>query len=152
MQTNSDLLDFTRTVIALRTAHPIFRRRRFLKGRPIRSKEHARDIAWLTPAGDQMTPADWDSGFGKSLTVYLNGRGIPEPGPRGEHITDDSFLLCFNAHDSALDFALPGTDYGPEWSVALDCSIPDGRCETVYPAAATVTLPARCLLVLRCTA
>ncbi len=48
-ETNADLLEFTRTVIALRTEHPVFRRRRFFEGRPIRSGEQSRDIAWLTP-------------------------------------------------------------------------------------------------------
>ncbi|VFA95151.1 Glycogen debranching enzyme [Nocardia farcinica] len=149
-ETNADLLEFTRRVIGLRTEHPVFRRRRFLAGRPIRSAGAARDIAWLTPGGEEMTPADWDSGFGKSLAVYLNGQGIPEPGPRGERITDDSFLLCFNAHHDPMDFVLPGPGYGGPWLVALDCSAPDGRAEAQYDAAATVTVPARCLLVLRC--
>ena len=76
-ETNADLLEFTRRAIALRTAHPVFRRRRFFEGRPIRSGEQARDIAWLTPSGEEMTPADWDSGFGKSLAVFLNGDGHP---------------------------------------------------------------------------
>ncbi|NEW41512.1 glycogen debranching protein GlgX [Nocardia cyriacigeorgica] len=146
---NADLLDFTRAAIALRTSHPVFRRRRFLAGGPIRESGHPRDIAWLTPTGAEMTDADWDNGFGRSLAVFLDGDGIPEPGPRGERITDDSFLLCFNAHDSALDFTLPAPDFGAEWSVALDCSTPDGRAEAGYAAASTVTLPARCLLVLR---
>ncbi|MBF6216027.1 glycogen debranching protein GlgX [Nocardia puris] len=150
-ETNADLLEFTRRVIALRTEHPVFRRRRFFEGRPIRGKDHTRDIAWFTPAGEEMTAADWDSGFGKSLTVYLNGRGIPEPGPRGERITDDSFLLCFNAHDQDLEFALPGTDYGGPWTVALDCSAPDGAAEATHEAGAVLTVPARCLLVLRCS-
>lgn len=150
-ETNADLLEFTRRVIALRTAHPIFRRRRFLAGRPIRSKDDARDIAWLTPAGEVMTPADWDSGFGKSLSVYLNGAGIPEPGPRGERITDDSFLLCFNAYDQELDFALPGPDYGLGWTVVLDCSTPTGEAPASYEAGAALTVPGRCLLVLRHT-
>ena len=151
-ETNADLLGFTRNVIALRTDHPVFRRRRFFAGGPVRAKDTARDIAWLTPAGEEMTTADWDSGFGKSLTAYLNGLGIPEPGPRGERITDDSFLLCFNAHDSALDFVLPDADFGAEWFVALDCSAPDGRSEAAYTASATVEVPGRCLLVLRCPA
>ncbi|MBF6358353.1 glycogen debranching protein GlgX [Nocardia higoensis] len=150
-QTNADLLAFTRAVIALRTAHPVFRRRRFLEGRPIRPKHITHDIAWLTPAGEEMTAADWDSGFGKALTVYLNGRAIPEPGPRGERITDDSFLLCFNAHHDPLDFALPGAEYGLRWVVELDCSTPDGSGGESYEASSTLPLPGRCLLVLRCT-
>lgn len=148
-ETNADLLAFTRTVIALRTEHPVFRRRRFLAGGPLGSSGHVRDIAWLTPSGEEMTAADWDSGFGKSLAVYLNGAGIPEPGPRGERITDDSFLLCFNAHDESIDFALPVTGDGTAWSVALDCATPTGLADADYAGGATVTVEARCLLVLR---
>ena len=51
-----------------------------------------------------MTPEDWDSGFGKCIAVFLNGDAIPEPNARGERVVDDSFLLCFNAHDEAVDF------------------------------------------------
>ncbi len=149
MHQNSDLLEFTRNVIALRTEHPIFRRRRFLDGRPVRSRDRAPDIAWLTPEGTEMTTADWDSGFGKSLTVFLNGKGIHEPDPRGARIRDDSFLLCFNAHDDAMEFTLPNSDYGTSWTVALDSSTPTGLADADYPAAAPVAVASRCLLVLR---
>ncbi len=81
---NADLLEFTRKAIALRTAHPVFRRRRFFGGKPIRwGGDQALDIAWLTPAGVEMTSADWDSGFGKSLAVFLNGKGLGEKDERG---------------------------------------------------------------------
>ena len=58
-----------------------------------------RDIAWLTPAGEEMTHEDWGAAFGKCVAVFLNGEAIPEPNARGERVVDDSFLLCFNAHD-----------------------------------------------------
>ena len=64
---------------ALRKDHPVFRRRRFFDGRPIRSGDEVRDIAWLTPAGKEMTPEDWGGDFGKSIAVFLNGEAIPEP-------------------------------------------------------------------------
>ena len=57
------------------------------------------DIVWLTPDGDEMPPEDWDSGFGRSIGVFLNGDGIRGRDQRGQRITDDSFLLLFNAHD-----------------------------------------------------
>ncbi|MFC9999234.1 glycogen debranching protein GlgX [Nocardia sp. NPDC127526] len=154
METNAELLEFTRRAVALRTAHPVFRRRRFFDGRPAPDHDHPDDIAWFTPAGAEMTDADWETGFGRSLTVFLNGDGIREPGPRGERITDDSFLLCFNAHDAALGFTLPDADHGAGWTVALDCSTPTGEpsANTTHPAASTVEVPARCLLVLRRTA
>ena len=154
-ETNADLVEFTSRAIALRTEHPVFRRRRFFAGRPIRSGQEARDIAWLTPAGDEMTPADWDSGFGKSLTVFLNGDGIPYKDPRGERVTDDSFLLCFNAHYEDLEFTLPDGNYGAEWTVELDTNTPTGARDdesAVVTAGTSTTVVSRSVLVLRKTA
>ena len=123
-----------------------------LLARLVRSTGQVRDIAWLTPAGEEMTLEDWDSGFGKSISVFLNGDAIPEPNARGERVTDDSFLLCFNAHDEALDFVMPGEDYGASWAAALDTADPHGHTELVAEAGATISLQARSLLVLRKTA
>ncbi|MFB7724206.1 glycogen debranching protein GlgX [Nocardia sp. NPDC056100] len=154
MHTNTDLLDFTRRAVAIRTAHPVFRRRRFFDGRPATTHDHPDDIAWFTPAGTEMTDADWETGFGRTLTVFLNGDGIREPGPRGERISDDSFLLCFNAHDAGIDFTLPPAEHGAVWKVELDCSTPTGAAADDQPhnASSTMAVPARCLLVLRRTA
>lgn len=146
---HADLLAFTRTAFALRRAHPVFRRRRFFDGRPGASNTRPGDIVWFTPGGTEMTTADWNTGFARSLAVFLNGEAIAEPDPRGQRVRDDSFLLCFNAHDSPLSFAVPGPEFGPRWSVVLDCSTPTGQSETTYSAADAVLVPARCLLVLR---
>ena len=150
-ETNADLLEFARTVVAMRRRHPVFRRRRFLAGQPIRSGEQVRDIAWLTPSGQEMTLEDWDSGFGKSIAVFVNGEAIPEPDARGERVTDDSFLLCFNAHDEALDFVIPDQGYAEKWTAALDTADARGQTELVAGAGETVSLQARSLLVLRKT-
>src|SRR6202012_4688234 len=50
----------------------------------------------LPAAGRQMTDNDWQTGYARSLTVFLNGEAITEPGPRGDTVRDDSFLLLFN--------------------------------------------------------
>ena len=42
---HADLLEFTRKVTTLRKDHPVFRRRRFFDGTPIRSGEQARGCA-----------------------------------------------------------------------------------------------------------
>ena len=99
-----------------------------------------------------MTPADWDSGFGKSLAVFLNGDAIPEPNYRGERVTGDSFLLCFNAHYEDLEFSTPNADYASEWTVVLDTSVPTGESDTVVKAGTTLDVKARALTVLRRTA
>ncbi|QHG83176.1 MULTISPECIES: glycogen debranching protein GlgX [Rhodococcus] len=150
-ESNADLVAFTRNVIALRTDHPVFRRRRFFEGRPIRSGDQSRDIAWRTPAGDEMMPEDWDSGFGKSLAVFLNGEGIPEPDQRGQRVVDDSFLMCFNAHHEPIEFVTPDGPHAEEWTVALDTDVPDGLREEIVVAGKPVRVQARSVLVLRKT-
>uniref|UniRef100_UPI003F95CDF0 glycogen debranching protein GlgX n=1 Tax=Mycobacterium sp. TaxID=1785 RepID=UPI003F95CDF0 len=148
---NSDLLAFTRKATALRKMHPVFRRRRFFEGRPIRSADEVRDIAWLTPAGEEMTAEDWDSQFDKSITVFLNGEALHEPNARGERVIDDSFLLCFNAHDHEVDFVIPHDDYAKEWTAELDTTDPTGEVKLVVNDGGEISLPGRALLVFRKT-
>jgi glycogen operon protein len=116
-----DLLAFTRWLVGFRRAHPTFRRRRWFQGQPIRGRSSGgnADIDWFAPDGNEMSEEDWDAGFAKSLGVFLNGDAIPSIDERGEPQTDDSFLLLFNAHDDAIDFALPER-FGERWVVVLD--------------------------------
>ena len=94
----TDLLAFTRSMVWLRRDHPVFRRRRFFHGRPVEgTHDDLSDISWFTPEGEEMTQDDWQAAHAKAMTVFLNGDAISEPGPRGERISDDSFLLMFNA-------------------------------------------------------
>ncbi|ADG97600.1 glycogen debranching enzyme GlgX [Segniliparus rotundus DSM 44985] len=146
---NAELFDFTKHVIQLRKSHPVFRRRRFFAGRPIRGGDQERDIAWLTPDGREMTGEDWDSGFGKSLMVFLNGNAIPEPDSRGERVVDDSFLLCFNAHYEALKFVVPDGAFGAQWMAVLDTSRPRGRGQLTANAGDAINLASRSLLMLQ---
>jgi len=115
------LLEFTRQVIRLRRDHPVFRRRQYFQSRSIRGGRDALgDIAWFTPAGEEMTEDDWEAGFAKSLTVFLNGEAISEPDQRGERVRDDSFLVLFNASEQDLEFTVPSARYGQAWEKVLD--------------------------------
>jgi isoamylase len=150
---NADLLAFARKATALRTAHPVFRRRRFFDGEPIGNRDEVVDIAWLTPSGQVMTHEDWDKSFHhKCVTVFLNGDAIDAPGARGERIADDSFLLCFNAHNEDVEFVTPDGDYAKEWTGVLDTNDSVGDTDLVIAAGAAVPVPARSMLVLRKTA
>ncbi|OBI89797.1 glycogen debranching protein GlgX [Mycobacterium asiaticum] len=148
---NSDQLAFAKRVTRLRRKHPVFRRRRFLKGGPLRTGAEVHDIAWLTPAGEEMTEQDWDNDFGKSIAVFLNGQALPEPNRRGERIVDDSFLLCFNAHDQEVTFVMPHGDYAQQWTVELDTTSPTGAAERVVKDGEEVALAGRSVLILRKT-
>jgi isoamylase len=113
------LLGFTRALIRLRRDHPIFCRRRWFQGRPIRGSKVA-DIAWFKPDGTSMSDDDWQVGFAKSLGVFLNGDAIPTMDERGRRVEDDSFYVMFNAHNEPLEFVMPEPKWGERWTIALD--------------------------------
>jgi len=169
LEQNASLVGFTAGVIALRHAHPVFRRRRFFAGRPIARPRRADgqnrwsglpDIAWFQPSGQEMTGEDWDSGFGKCVVAFLNGQGISEADPRGERVTDDSFLLCLNAHYEDLEVTLPGAEYGERWAIVVDTAAGEVITLSVAPGivaaeppvtkgGGTHLVPARSVLVLQ---
>ena len=116
------LIEFTASLARLRHHHPTFRRRRFFDGRPVApgEGEPLADIVWMNPAGAVMNSNDWNSGFGRSIAVFLNGNGIRGMDGRGNRVVDDSFLLLFNAHDEDMDFTLPAEEYAPAWRMVVD--------------------------------
>jgi len=150
---DTELLEFTRSVSALRTAHPVFRRRRFFKGVPVRRRGAVGqpDISWFQPDGSEMTDDDWDSGFGKSVAVYLNGLGVPDLDARGQRVTDDSFFLCFNAHHESIEFTLPPEEFGRAWAPVVDTSASTANSEDQESirAGSAVLVAARTVLVLQ---
>ena len=142
-------LEFVRELTTLRREHPVFRRRRFFRGDAL-GGDGLGDVAWLTPSGEHMTEDDWNAGYNKSLGVFLNGDAISEPDPRGRRVSDDSFLVLFNAHSEAVAFTLPGMEFGERWEYALDTETgasPPGR-EPVK-ARDRVDVPGHALILLR---
>jgi isoamylase len=132
------LLDFVRCAIALRNAHPLFRRRTFFHGRAERDPA-VKDIHWLHPDGREMSDRDWEQSFARCLGVLMSGRGLTERDERGNLVEDDDLLLLLNAHHDDVPFALPGTP-GVRWDAALDTDGADGaaahgpmRPGAVYP-------------------
>jgi isoamylase len=120
------LHDFVRGMVWLRRDHPVFRRRRFFHGRPMEgTHDELSDIAWFTPEGQEMAQRDWQAAHARTLVVFLNGNAISEPGPRGEPVTDDSFLLMFNAAPGAQEFVVPD-NHGKEWHLVVDTERPEG--------------------------
>jgi isoamylase len=137
------LLDFTRWIIAFRRDHPMFRRRRWFQGRPIRGTV---DIGWFKPDGKAMTDKDWDAWHARSLGVFLNGNAIQQRDERGRSISDDSFLLLFNAHHEPVDWIIP-RQFTKAWALILDTATlrpePEPR-----PVARRVTTQERSIVLL----
>ncbi len=146
------LTEFTGRLARLRREHPVFRRRRFFRGRPVRGTALG-DIGWFTPTGEQMGEEDWDwdSDFANSVAVFLNGAGIREPDARGEPVLDDSFFLLFNAHYEPIGFTLPEFGAGERWQVEVDTTAPllQAADERTVKTGEQVEVEARSILVLR---
>ncbi len=98
-----------------------------------------------------MSDEDWDSGFAKSIAVYLNGHGIPDLDERGQRVTDDSFVLCFNAHYEPIDFVLPPDQFGPAWVPVIDTAADPNAEGEPKPVASggTLTVEGRAVVVLQ---
>ena len=100
-----------------------------------------------------MTEENWESGFAKSIAVFLNGDGIAARDERGQRIVDDSFLLLFNGHFESLDFQLPPKEWGVHWRVVIDSTdieLGQSRLQ-LHSHAESVPRDARSVCVLRRT-
>jgi glycogen operon protein len=145
---DEDLLAFTRKLIRLRKAHPVFCRRRWFQGLPIKGSG-VEDIAWFLPEGTEMTDENWSHDYAKSLAVFLNGKGLRSRGPSGEQIVDDSFYVIFNAYHGPILYQLPPRKYGREWTKILDTS--NSRVEeegVAYGASENIIVEGRSVVLL----
>ena len=146
---DEELFAFTKSLIALRKRHPIFCRKRWFQGVPIKGIG-LEDIAWFLPEGIEMEEHNWNEDFAKSLAIYLNGSDFRSTGPKGEKITDENFYLMFNAHDDYLDYRLPSERYGKEWVKVLDTSISSISEElSRHFTSETVRVKARSIVLLK---
>jgi isoamylase len=146
-EADADLTEFTKRLIALRKAHPVFRRSRFLTGRE-QLGSGLPDVWWFRPDGRRMTQRDWQRGDAHTLGVFLNGDEIPTRAADGDRIQGDSFLLLFNAHYEPVTFSLPTRRFGARWIVDLGTAELPADGDT-FAARAEVIVADRGLLVLR---
>ncbi|MEU3018628.1 glycogen debranching protein GlgX [Nocardiopsis sp. NPDC007018] len=148
----NDLLEYVRELARLRREHPVFRRRRFFQGGPVGGARAGSgglpDISWLRPDGSTMEGADWNSGE-RALGVFLNGDAITEPDEHGRRIRDGSFVLLLNSGPEAVEFKLPGTEYGMAWETVLDTADPDVRERPFVTAGGPLRVIDRAMTLLR---
>ena len=128
---DKELMEFTAQLIQFRKSHPVFARKEWFKGRPVRTRGLV-DIGWFLPDGTEMTEEDWKTGYAKSLGIFLFGGGLNTVDQEGRPIVDDSFYILFNGHGGALDFKLPVSKYGKTWKKVWDTAHPTNGNGTEY--------------------
>jgi glycogen operon protein len=113
------LSDFVRGVIQIQRIQPVFQRRKFFQGRPIRG-EGILDISWFEPSGQEMSEEAWNTGYARCLGVRWAGDLIGETDEKGDPIVGDTILLLMNAHHEAIPFTLPTLKHGQQWERLLE--------------------------------
>ncbi|MEO6629164.1 MAG: glycogen debranching protein GlgX, partial [Aquihabitans sp.] len=141
-----NLHEFTQRLIALRRAHPAFRRRHFLEG----DGQMLPDAWWFRTDGRKMSRSNWNDNNLRVVGLFLNGDEVPDRDAHGGAVVDDSFLVLINGHYEDVDFTLPVMRFGPRWELELstsDPTAPAGSWSAV--ARSTVGVPARSVTILR---
>ena len=163
---NLEMLGFTRKLMEFRKDHPNFQRRKWFEGRDVWGTGLS-DIGWFNPDGTEMTQEQWNDDFAKTIGVFLNGEEIPSPGPRGERIVDDSFLLLFNGHSEMMEFKIPEASefgraqrrsdedaeatggWGEAWEVVIDTRDHQGTTPHTHKAGEKVEVIEHSIVVLQ---
>ncbi|HVE13849.1 MAG TPA: glycogen debranching protein GlgX [Elusimicrobiota bacterium] len=143
-----EFLAFVRRLIELRKAHPVFRRRRFFQGRPLRGGS-VKDISFLEPSGAEMSDSDWSSGSIKRLGIRLAGDAMEELDASGARVVDDTLLWLLNAHHERAPFRLPPTRRGQAWELLLDTASPDAEPRRIRSGVLSYDLRERSTALLR---
>ena len=151
-EADEEIHEWVRRLVAFRSAHPVFRRQRWFRGRNIRGLD---DMVWFRPDGHEMGDDDWGADHAKAVAVFVNGNSIQATDPFGGRIIDDSFLLLFNASEHDLDWQLPNSKWRDRWVLDLcTCDPEAGTSEQPsrrHDAGSTLTVMNRSLMVLRRT-
>jgi glycogen operon protein len=128
---------FVQRLLALRAEQPVFRRRRFLRGR----RESRPDVLWLTPGGEEMTNGDWNDPRRRALGVLLDGDAILEADATGHPIVGDSVYVALNASPGQTAFTLPPRPPGVRWRRVVDTAYPNAAAQSIEPGTSRTLAP-----------
>ena len=116
------LTRFVGRLNSLRRQYPVLRQNRFLSAQ-WNEELGVKDSTWLTPAGTEMEPENWQNAEARCLGLLLDGRaqtsGIKKRG------SEATLLLIFNAYHDVVDFKLPEVVGGRDWLRLIDTNVPE---------------------------
>jgi isoamylase len=115
----SELLQFTRDVFAIRAANPVLRRRSFFRHEAT-ADGSAKDLTWLRPDGKEMTAEEWNDGANHVLGMLIRGEATDEIDERGRRMTGDAILLLLNGGSRSKAFVLPDLGRAGSWTETLN--------------------------------
>jgi isoamylase len=114
---DTEMLNFTRSILALRREHPEFRRTDFFDGQwsPVTGLP---DVAWLEGNGSLLCHDEWHDSSRTTFGALISGK--------------PPMVLLFNRGELATDFVLPGTK-ACTWSLVFDTSTNPSFAADIIP-------------------
>ena len=85
------------------------------------------DVWWFRARRAQDDQPRLAARRGGAGHVPQRRRRSSTPGPHGEEVEDDSFVLLFNAHAEDREFKLPRRRMGARWELELCTADPDAE-------------------------
>ncbi len=137
------LTAFVAKLVALRRALPVLRRQRWLDG-SWNDRLKVRDVTWLQPSGEAMTPESWADPAARCLGMLVDGRA--QTSGIQKLASDATLLIVVNAADASVPFTLPDIEGSDRWICLVDTNAPvrDQRVELganeAYPVESRSTL------------
>jgi isoamylase len=123
-----ELRGYVRRLLALRRAHPVFRRQRFLTG------AETAELGWYSAAGAAVTDEQWGDPTMHAIAVYLDGSDAPDEAADGTPLLDDDFLILVNGWREPVAFTLPEVrETAQTWFVELDSYDPAVSAAREFP-------------------
>lgn len=117
LQENSDIFEFTKSMILFRKEHPMLRSIRFYTGEQ-GVKFTTEDIQWKTP---ENTTPDWDD-EDLCIAALINGAYAEEI----FLIPDSDFYMMFNPSNTDIVFSLPQSPSGRRWKLSINTAAQRG--------------------------
>ena len=147
------LLQFTKQLLALRAAHPVFRRRKSFQGQEI-GHTGTKDIGWFTSDAAEIDECTWRTPDFYALGMFLNGQAVFDRTTSSERVSDDSFMLLFNGGNASVRFTLPGLPWATSYKpiINTDIAVTERNDDAIaydLKAGETIQLTAHSMAVLR---
>jgi isoamylase len=137
-----ELLEFTRSLIAVREANPVLRRRHFFRGQSV-GTDGVKDVTWVRADGAEMSAGDWSDPELRALGMVIDGGATDETDARGRLIRGDTLALVLNGGERAVRFELPRQPLEGQWVCLVETA------STVMGNAGQVTMEPQSLVLLR---
>jgi glycogen operon protein len=134
---DESLQQWVRELTALRRAHPVLRRDRFVHGNGEVMPGLA-DIEWLSPEGGGVADWQWHEEAFKCFGLLLSGEFEVEG--------TDVLLLIFNRSSEPCEFALPVREQFASWDVVVSSSSPESGVTRSVVASVIVEEMSVCVL------